>query len=48
MKVKIKRWHGVGSWRLIIDEDVCGICRMPFEAACPNVKFPGDDCPPVW
>lgn len=21
---------------------------MPFEACCPGVKFPGDDCPPVW
>lgn len=22
--------------------------RMPFEACCPGVKYPGDDCPPVW
>ena len=21
---------------------------MPFEACCPGVKYPGDDCPPVW
>ena len=27
---------------------MCGICRMPFEACCPGVKYPGDDCPPVW
>jgi hypothetical protein len=23
---------------------VCGICRMPFEACCPGVKFPGIIC----
>jgi anaphase-promoting complex subunit 11 len=27
MKVKIKRWHGVATWKWEIDEDVCGICR---------------------
>ncbi len=21
---------------------------MPYEACCPGVKYPGDDCPPVW
>ena len=21
---------------------------MPFETCCPGVKYPGDDCPPVW
>jgi anaphase-promoting complex subunit 11 len=41
MKVKIKRWHGVGVWRWDVDEEVCGICRMPFEACCPGVKYPG-------
>lgn len=30
------------------DDDVCGICRLPFEAACPECKVPGDDCPLIW
>jgi hypothetical protein len=46
MKVKIKRWHGVAVWKWDVDDDVCGICRMPFEACCPGAKYPGDDCPP--
>jgi hypothetical protein len=33
---------------LACHDSVCGICRMPFEACCPGVKFPGDDCPPVF
>ena len=48
VKVRINRWHGVAVWKWEIDEDVCGICRMPFEACCPGVKYPGDDCPPLW
>jgi anaphase-promoting complex subunit 11 len=43
MKVKIKRWHGVGVWKWDVDEEVCGICRMPFEACCPGVKYPGGE-----
>lgn len=27
------------------DDDVCGICRLAFEACCPVCKVPGDDCP---
>ena len=46
MKVRIKRWHGVAVWKWDVDDDVCGICRMPFEACCPGAKYPGDDCPP--
>jgi hypothetical protein len=46
-EVKIKRWHGVAKWKWeVADEEVCGICRMPYEACCPGVKYPGDDCPP--
>lgn len=48
MKVKVKRFHGVAVWKWDIDDSVCGICRMPYEAACPGAKYPGDDCPPVW
>jgi len=40
------RWHAVAVWKWDIEEDVCGICRMPFEACCPGVAYPGDDCPP--
>ena len=29
------------------EEGVCGICRQPFEATCPDCSIPGDDCPPV-
>src|SRR3546814_10313703 len=42
----LHRWHAVAVWKWGIDEDVCGICRMPFEACCPGVAYPGDDCPP--
>ena len=48
MKVKINRWHGVAIWKWDLDEDCCGICRNPFESCPPGVKYPGDDCPPVW
>jgi anaphase-promoting complex subunit 11 len=48
MKIKIKRILAVAEWRWGIDEDVCGICRSAFEACCPGVKYPGDDCPPVF
>lgn len=27
------------------DDDVCGICQLEFESACPQCKVPGDDCP---
>ena len=26
---------------LTLKEQVCGICRMPFEACCPGAKYPG-------
>lgn len=29
-------------------DDVCGICRMPFDGCPPDGKFPGDDSPVVW
>ena len=55
MKVTVKSWHAVAEWRWDTgkpmshdeddDEDVCGICRLPFEACCPACKVPGDDCP---
>ncbi|KAG6612600.1 Anaphase-promoting complex subunit 11 [Phytophthora cinnamomi] len=49
MKVRIKRWHGVATWRWgVEDEECCGICRYAFEACCPDCAMPGDGCPPVW
>ncbi|KAI5963933.1 APC11 [Candida margitis] len=26
-------------------EELCGICRVSFDGACPTCKYPGDDCP---
>ncbi|XP_012252622.1 PREDICTED: anaphase-promoting complex subunit 11-like isoform X1 [Eufriesea mexicana] len=48
MRVTIKSWTGVATWRWIANDDNCGICRMPFDASCPDCKIPGDDCPLVW
>lgn len=54
MKVTVKSWHAVAEWRWDTgqqtaaddgEDDVCGICRLPFEACCPACKVPGDDCP---
>lgn len=38
-------WRGVATWRWVANDDNCGICRMPFDASCPDCKIPGDDCP---
>ena len=48
MKVKIKNWTAVGTWQWVSNDDTCGICRMSFEACCPDCRTPGDDCPLVW
>ena len=29
-------------------DDVCGICRAPFDGNPPEANFPGDDAPVVW
>lgn len=45
MKVIIKEWNAVASWRWDMPEDdVCGICRVQFDGTCPTCKYPGDDC----
>jgi len=45
MKVKIKKWNAVATWRWDIPEDdVCGICQVDFDGTCPSCKYPGDDC----
>ncbi|EPX74928.1 anaphase-promoting complex subunit Apc11 [Schizosaccharomyces octosporus yFS286] len=49
MKVKIKRYHAVANWTWKTPkDDVCGICRVPFDGCCPQCLTPGDDCPIVW
>lgn len=48
MKVQIKEWHGVATWNWAAarsGDELCGICRVPFDGTCPNCKFPGDGCP---
>lgn len=48
MKVRIKEWHGVATWHWKASQsgdELCGICRVPFDGTCPNCKFPGDGCP---
>ncbi|OBA23070.1 RING/U-box [Metschnikowia bicuspidata var. bicuspidata NRRL YB-4993] len=49
MKVKIKHWHGVATWHWHTqssqNDELCGICRVPFDGTCPNCKYPGDTCP---
>jgi anaphase-promoting complex subunit 11 len=46
MKVTIKKWNAVATWRWDIPEDdVCGICQVHFDGTCPTCKYPGDDCP---
>lgn len=46
MKVTIKQWNAVAAWRWDMpDDDVCGICRNPYDSTCSKCKFPGDECP---
>lgn len=40
------RWHGVAVWKWDVNEDVCGICRLAFDACCPDCTVPGDNCSP--
>lgn len=46
MKVKIKSWNAVAAWRWDMPEDdMCGICRNPYDSTCSKCRFPGDECP---
>ena len=48
MKVKLNKMNLVANWSWQLgDNDHCTICMSPFECACPQYKFPGDDCPPI-
>ena len=48
IKVTVKHWHAAAAWTWNAGDDVCGICRMPFDGCPPGSKFPGDDSPVVW
>ncbi|KAI9197225.1 RING/U-box [Polychytrium aggregatum] len=58
MKITINSWNAHAYWKWVIgnaddegeddDEDICGICRFPYDACCPNCKNPGDDCSLLW
>ncbi|GMH40792.1 hypothetical protein BSKO_08696 [Bryopsis sp. KO-2023] len=41
--VHVKSWRAVASWTWNAGDDVCGICRTPFDGCAPEAKFPGDD-----
>lgn len=46
MKVTIREWNAVAAWAWDMpDDDVCGICRNPYDSTCSKCKFPGDECP---
>ncbi|KAK8213775.1 anaphase-promoting complex subunit 11 RING-H2 finger-domain-containing protein [Phyllosticta capitalensis] len=46
MKVTIKQWNAVAAWRWDMpQDDMCGICRNPYDSTCAKCKFPGDGCP---
>ncbi|KAL7779187.1 hypothetical protein CFE70_008690 [Pyrenophora teres f. teres 0-1] len=46
MKVTIREWNAVAAWHWDMpDDDVCGICRNPYDSTCSKCKFPGDECP---
>ncbi|RKP13684.1 anaphase-promoting complex subunit 11, partial [Piptocephalis cylindrospora] len=43
-------WTPVGVWKWDVgdkEDDVCGICRIPFEGCCSQCSEPGDACPVV-
>ncbi len=41
MKIKVKSWTAVATWRWVANDDSCGICRMPFDGCCSDCKLPG-------
>ncbi|CAM9518597.1 unnamed protein product, partial [Choristocarpus tenellus] len=44
--LQCRRWHGVAVWKWDVNDDVCGICRLAFDACCPDCTVPGDSCSP--
>lgn len=52
MKVDVVEWNAVASWHwdlqvndLGVADELCGICRVPFDGTCPSCKYPGTECP---
>lgn len=52
MKVQVLDWNLVASWHWNLREEetgvadeLCGICRVPFDGTCPSCRYPGTDCP---
>jgi anaphase-promoting complex subunit 11 len=46
MKVVITQWTAVAAWRWDMpDDDMCGICRNPYDSTCSQCRYPGEDCP---
>ncbi len=35
-EVTVKNWHAVANWTWDAGDDVCGICRMPFDGCVPS------------
>jgi anaphase-promoting complex subunit 11 len=39
-------WNAIAHWHWSVNnEELCGICRAPFDGHCPDCRIPGDDCP---
>ena len=36
--VEIKEWHAIANWTWNAGDDVCSICRMPFDGCPPDCK----------
>eukprot|EP00884_Botryococcus_braunii_P018329 jgi/Botrbrau1/517/Bobra.110_2s0146.1 len=47
-KVKVTKWQAVATWTWGAGDDVCGICRSPFDGCAPDQKYPGDDSSVSW
>lgn len=57
MKVTVNSFHAIAMWRWRLkqsghaqededeDDNLCGICRIPYDGCCPDCTHPGDDCP---
>ena len=39
-EVTVKNWHAVANWTWDAGDDVCGICRMPFDGCVPPSHLP--------
>lgn len=48
MKIQLLRYHAVAAWTWNANDDSCGICRMAFDACCPDCSWGTllQECPP--